>query len=176
MRLLLGSLGALLILFDLIDVIQSTLSVRGGGFLSSRLGGALWGVFARLHRRRPAHHVLAYAGPTLLVVTLSFWTALIWLGWTLVFLSDPDSVVSASSEKPGDIAAQFYFVGYSLITLGIGDYRPQGAFWQLATILATFAGLFSSRRSRSATYSRCCPPSSPSGRPRSTSPRSDRAR
>ena len=127
MRLLLGSLGALLILFDLIDVIQSTLSVRGGGFLSSRLGGALWGVFVRLHRHRPAHHVLAYAGPTLLVVTLSFWTALNWLGWTLVFLSDPDSVVSASNGEPGDIAAQFYFVGYSLITLGIGDYRPQGA-------------------------------------------------
>ena len=142
MRLLLGSLGLLLILLDLADIIQTTLSVRGGGFLSSRMTALLWTGCLRLHRRYPTHRVLAFAGPAILVLTLSFWTLLVWLGWTLVFLSDPGSVVAASGGEPGSVAAQFYFVGYTLITLGIGDYRPQGALWQLATVLAAAQGFF----------------------------------
>lgn len=84
----------------------------------------------------------SFVGTTILVTIIVMWTFLLWAGWSLFFLIDPGSVVLAETGKPAELLEVFYFTGYTLITLGNGEYRPEGAFWQLATLAAATTGFF----------------------------------
>ena len=68
---------------------------------------------------------------------------------------DPDALggVDPSLRKRGgggrrrlleraDIPARVYFVGFTLFTLGNGDYVPGGPAWRVLTAVASFTGLF----------------------------------
>lgn len=137
-----GGLGVLILLVVLGDVVRTTLSTNGAGFISGRLGDRLGAVALELHRRRPDHVLLSHMGSAILVMIIAVWTFLMWLGWTLFFLIDTDSVVLAANGEPVTALETLYFVGYTLITLGNGEYRPEGAFWQLATLLTSTTGFF----------------------------------
>ncbi len=65
---------------------------------------------------------------------------MIWLGWTLVFLSRPDSLTGADSHGTPDLVTHIYFVGSTIFTLGMGDYRPQGHFFQIIASIAAGSG------------------------------------
>lgn len=47
----------------------------------------------------------------------------------------------ATTREPADLVARAYFVGYSVFTLGNGDFAPGEGSWQLATVIATATGL-----------------------------------
>lgn len=57
-------------------------------------------------------------------------------------MASETAVVSSPGGTPANTASRFYFAGFTLITLGIGDYKPQGAPWQVATVLASTLGFF----------------------------------
>ncbi|MCX2970137.1 MULTISPECIES: potassium channel family protein [Streptomyces] len=48
----------------------------------------------------------------------------------------------AQTQQPADGWARVYFTGYTLFTLGTGDYVPGTAWTQVATTLAALTGLF----------------------------------
>ena len=137
-----GAAGVILILVTLYDVVKTTLGMQGGGPLTERLSKGLWGGALRVHRARPAHGLLSWMGTIILLAVAGLWALSIWLGWTLLFSADPGAVVSASTGERAGFWATAYFAGYTVITLGIGDYRPVGAPWQLATAAAAFTGFF----------------------------------
>lgn len=139
---LLALLGLAIVLAVLFDVVTTTLSTKGAGPLSGLVAGALWGAALAAHRRWPSHRRLSYLGMIVMVGIIVFWTALMWLGWWLVFLSVADAVVLASSGDPVRPLEVLYFTGYTLITLGNGEYRPEGELWQVATVLASATGFF----------------------------------
>lgn len=136
----LSYLGGALVAFILFDALWTTVSAQGGGPLSRRFAHALWSVLRigapPQSTRRQA------AGAVILVSTLWLWVALLWLGWMLVFSGVDGAVVDASSKAPADLAARVYFTGFTVFTLGTGDYVPSGSTWQVLTSLASFTGLF----------------------------------
>jgi hypothetical protein len=48
---------------------------------------------------------------------------------------------SVSCASPADWSQRAYFAGFTMFTLGIGDFVPASAPWQLVTVVATISGL-----------------------------------
>jgi hypothetical protein len=129
-------MGSLLVIAVSIDVLHTTIHVAGSGFLTRRLNHLLWKVLPR-HPK-----VITLAGPFIMIATVVVWFLLFWLGWSLVFAAGSASVVSDPSNTAADIFSLIYFVGFSIITLGVGDYAPNGPVWQILTVLAAASGFF----------------------------------
>lgn len=75
------------------------------------------------------------------MLTLGTWLLLLWAGWTLVFSASPEAVLQDPEGVPADGWARAYFAGFSVFTLGVGDYVPNGPVWQLLTVVAVVSGL-----------------------------------
>ena len=137
--------GALIVLVTLYDMFNTTISLGGGGPLSAKMIIGIW-------KRLPwgPGPLRGSAGGILSLCTILMWMALLWLGWTLIFLPVPDAVLRTSNSEPADVAARIYFTGFTLFTLGLGDYRPDGPLWQILTALCVGTGFLSV--TMSATY------------------------
>ncbi|MDP9444358.1 MAG: potassium channel family protein [Actinomycetota bacterium] len=136
-----GVLGAALLGLGTYDTLRTTLApAAGGGPVTRRLSSALW----RAARRssRPDGALLASAGTVILLLTVAVWVVLLWAGWTLVFAADSDGIVSRSGS-PATPVDLVYFTGFTLFTLGVGDFVPATAGWKLITPLVSLHGLFS---------------------------------
>jgi len=134
--------GFLLIGIGLIDFVWSTLWVEGGaGPVTRRVSGGLWKIFHGLFGRR--FKALSLAGPVILSLTVLTWIVLFWVGWTLVFASDPSSLTDPQTNTAASWPQRFYFAGYVLFTLGNGSISPNGTYWEMATIAATATGMLS---------------------------------
>lgn len=133
-------LGILTILFVMLDVLITTLTVGGGGPLTSRVSAGLWRIALQIHQQRSNHRLLLFTGWVILVTTALLWFTLILVGWVLIFNASDLTVVNASSKQPASMWERIYFVGYTLSTLGMGDYQPSGVVWQLATAAASANG------------------------------------
>lgn len=134
-------IGAGLITVTLVDALWTTIIPHGAGLLTASVCRLLWTTAKRspgLVRRR----LLPTMGSVCLLTVLASWVAGLWLGWYALFLADSASVVHGPSGLEADTAARFYFVGFTVFTLGVGDYVPAGTLWQVATPLASFSGLF----------------------------------
>jgi hypothetical protein len=81
------------------------------------------------------------AGPLILVLGLGMWIVLLWGGWTLVFGSADNALRDTIDAGPVSWTERFYFVGYSLFTMGNGDFAPRDGGWQILTGLMTASGL-----------------------------------
>ncbi|MBW3577623.1 MAG: potassium channel family protein [Actinobacteria bacterium] len=135
------SVGTLIVALAVLDALSTTLAAStAAGPITSKIGGGIWRVGRRI-ASGPRSPLLVLMGPVIVVSTVATWLFLLWMGWTLVFSSDVSAVVSTATGQPADWWARTYFAAYSLFTLGLGDYVPHGAPWQLATSLALVNGL-----------------------------------
>ena len=136
--------GFFLLVLVLVDALWTTLAPRGGGPVTKRIARAWWTASLWLHRRRPhgARGLLGFAGPALIVVVFLVLVIGLWAGWLMVFSADPAAIVSSSSRVPAALAERIYYVGFTLFTLGNGDYVPVGGRWAVLTALASLNGLF----------------------------------
>ncbi len=133
-------LGLILIGTAVTDMITTALRVdRRGGPVTRLLTGMLWRVFHGGGSQRHAGPPAA-TGITITLVVVSSWVLMSFAGWSLLFLSDATAVVDASTGQPADAWSRLYFASYTLSTLGMGDYTPSGAPWQLATGVASGFG------------------------------------
>ncbi len=142
MQILLGILGIVIVLVTLLDVIQNTLLPRGGGIFSGRISSFVWRGALQLHRYTKSHQVLSRMSVVVLLSVVVSWGVLLLIGWTLIFSASLPAVVESPVGTPADPWARLYFTGYTLITLGLGDYKPQGALWQVLTVVASSTGFF----------------------------------
>lgn len=132
--------GLALILIIMTDAIWSILTLGGGGPIADRLVSRLWQqIFRDGGAPRAA---MTFVGPGIMLATLTLWLGGLWLGWLLIFSGQPTAVIGASTGLPATLAERVYFVGFTLFTLGVGDYRPTGDFYQFATAIASVNGLF----------------------------------
>ena len=135
-------LGLVLLAVISSDVLVTTLTLRGGGFLTNRLSSWLWHGATKMHRYNTNHRLLAAIG-LLLVLSMAFlWYFMTWVAWSLIFNSFQDAIINASDKEPASIWGRIYFTAYTLTTLGRGDYQPQTTFWHLLTGLAAANGFF----------------------------------
>ena len=134
-------LGALLLLLVLADLLWTTMGT-GGGPMTKRVTSLLWGGALRFHHRWQSHQLLSVTGVGVFLFAVMLWIVLTWAGWLLVFSSSTGAVVNAQTKVPADVWERVYFTGFTIFTLGTGDYQPVGRFWQVFTALASFSGLF----------------------------------
>ncbi len=142
MSVLLIIFGVLLIIAIQVDIWFTTLTIGGGGPLTGRLSAWLWLAALKIHKKSTNHRLLSTVGFLLLVCIPVFWFLFTWLGWVSLFSSVTTAVVSASDKLPASILERIYFAGFTLSTLGMGDYQPQGSLWQFLTTVASIQGFF----------------------------------
>ena len=140
MNILYLGLGVVLLLGVTIDLLWTTLWAEGGaGPLTHWLMTGLWGGF-----RTVSNHdsrVLRLAGPLFLLAELLMWVILLWVGWTLVFASAEEILIDTLDRGLISWTEWLYFVGYTLFTLGNGDYAVQDGVWQIVAAVTTLNGL-----------------------------------
>lgn len=139
--LLLHCAGFLVLALAAWDVFVTSLTLRGGGPVSSWAARRIWAALLAVHRRRTNHRLLSFGGGLVVVGVLSVWVVMLAGGWGLVFAGAPQAVVDATTGAPADLAARLYFAGFNLFTLGLGDYKPSGAWGQALTVAASGSGL-----------------------------------
>ena len=142
MSVLLLILGFILLAVVSSDVLVTTLTVRGGGFLTNRFSSWLWHGATKLHRHDTNHRLLAAAGLLLILGMAFIWYLLTWAAWSLIFCSFQDAIVNSSNGEPASIWGRIYFVAYTITTLGRGDYQPSNTIWHLLTGLSAANGFF----------------------------------
>ncbi|MFI7577757.1 ion channel [Micromonospora sp. NPDC049497] len=135
--------GLLVVGTILVDAALTTLSLAGGaGPLTRHVSQGTWRLIRRLAGRGPRRHrILRWAGTSVLVATFVAWVVGLWIGWFLVFNATPEAVLDQFG-RPADGWSRFYFTGFSIFTLGVGDYTPGTTGAQLATTGAVLTGLF----------------------------------
>lgn len=134
-------IGVALIVVTLIDVVLTVVALASrAGPLTSRVTSWLWTLAAPLRRRR-RQRLLALLGMSSIIVVVAVWLVLLWIGWTCVLTADPSAVRDTATGRPAGFGDRVYFAGYSVFTLGNGDFRPDGWPWQVATVLASASGL-----------------------------------
>ena len=139
MPMLLTLLGVAVVAIVMLDVTRVTLAVdHRDRMIGLRVSDYLWAVVDRVMRgRRPVRGL----GVAVEVGTVTSWFLFVWAGWSLVFLGAPDAVVSSETSQSAGGWDRVYFAGITLFTLGNGEFRPQGAGWQLAATAAVLNGL-----------------------------------
>ncbi|WKV92337.1 transposase DNA-binding-containing protein [Halomonas sp. HAL1] len=70
------------------------------------------------------------------------WFLVAWLGWFLLFCSSPQAVVLSSSNATASLVERAYYTGYTLTTLGYGDFVAGNDNWRLPAVLAAANGFF----------------------------------
>lgn len=134
-------LGIVLLILGLIEGLWTTIWVDGTSApFTSRLTSWIWKLFRVLIPDRK-HKILSLAGPFILAFTVFSWIFLIWLGWTLMFYADPNSL----TLKTGDFTPNFiqagWYVSYTMFTVGNGDFIPTDGIWQILSALVAFTGM-----------------------------------
>lgn len=131
-------LGFSLTLFVIVDLIWTALWVDGGaGPLSDRLTSSTWKLLKKLNNK----FLLNISGPLILSLTLLTWLLLIWAGVSLFFAGNPDSIINTTTNGSISWYERIYFSGFTLFTLGLGDYSPQPGFFQIVTALSSGIGM-----------------------------------
>jgi hypothetical protein len=133
-------LGGLLVGWTVIEVFWTAMG-KGGGPLTMRLSSIGWKLALLIGRRLP-RPFLGAAGVAILLAAVGGWIGTLWIGWSLIFMGAPEAVVRATSGEVASAAERVYFAGYTLFTLGLGDFRPEGTLWRWLASLASLNGLF----------------------------------
>ncbi len=141
MQVTLGVVGALLVALAILDALWTTLWVDGSaGPTTGRLTTWMWkGALLLLGRQR--HRALSLLGPLVLVATVVQWIVMLWAGWVLLFAADPDSLSRSSGPGTPGWTGRIWYVGYTMYTVGNGDYVPAEGPWQVVSGLVALSGM-----------------------------------
>jgi hypothetical protein len=135
------SLGIILLIITAADLISTSLSVRGAGFLTRRLSKSIWSTLLIINKKMGRKKVLQFGGAIILVSILINWLLLIWLSASLLFISSPNSLMNVETNSTTTVVNKIFYTGYTLSTLGLGDIEPEGDFWDILTAILSFTGL-----------------------------------
>jgi hypothetical protein len=133
--------GLLIIILTMVDLAWTSLSLEGGGWLTKRLTKGLWRMARFITKRNARSILLSAMGFISMFTILILWVGLIWAGNLLVYISDNENIVDQYHVFHHTFADKFYFTGFVLSTMGLGDLVPVQGSWQIYTAIASFSGL-----------------------------------
>lgn len=132
-------LGAVLVALVLRDIFATLWQPTGQGRLTSAVMVGVWRLARGGSRRGPQA-----AGPLAMVLVVVVWTALVVLGWALVYLPHvPDGFSYSGSLRPGERGPALDAAYLSLVTigtLGYGDVVPVDTWLRLVVPLQGLMG------------------------------------
>jgi hypothetical protein len=134
--------GLVLIAVALRDVFATLFHQGARGPLSRVLMRGIWWIFHRLAPLRRGG--LAIAGPTILLIIVSSWAALLALGWALIYWPHvPEGFYFSSTSGDGDdgnLVDALYLSLVTLATIGFGDITPVTSWLRLVTPIEALLG------------------------------------
>lgn len=122
--------GIIIVVSTIVDILWTTLWVdRGAGPITNALSNIIWSLFSKV--KKVNKNSLKLSGPVILAATLFEWVVLLWAGWAIVFYSHltTESILNTVNKAPVVWQNYIYYSGYTLFTLGSGDYAPATPFW-----------------------------------------------
>lgn len=134
-------LGLLLFVNSLADIAFTSFSARGAGFITSFTTQGLWRLCVRFCRRVKSNSFLRFAGLLIVCATLLQWILLIWASALIMSVSDRSSIINAQTKMPATLLEKVYVTGYSLSTMGNGDYAGGSKLWKIFITLLSFTGI-----------------------------------
>ena len=146
------ALGALLILFILVDIFFTVLYARigkrgvsrfGSGVLSARLARHVWQAFRAVSRPLGRHRgaLLSFCGPMVVVLLVGAWMLGLVVGTALVIHPALGTGVrNAAGPTPTDFAAAMYAGASSLSVLSLADITPQTPKYHLLYVATGIVG------------------------------------
>ena len=134
------ALGAVIVIWVSMEMI-ATITMTGGGLASMILPWVVSRIFQDKQGRFRLRPWPAL-GVTMIVSTVVLWLILLWSGWAMIFNCQPNAVVHTGSGEPASFWSRVYFSGYTLSTLGIGDFSPGNDLWRVLTAAASLSGFF----------------------------------
>lgn len=111
--------------------------------MSLQLSKGMWELFRQASRLLPSNSktILSYCGPVLVVLIAVVWVFTFALGFALlVWPALGEGVQTSQGKTPTDFATAFYYSGFTLTTLGVGDLVAKTDFWRLVTVLEAAVG------------------------------------
>jgi hypothetical protein len=133
--------GIVILILITLDFMYTTLSTNGVGLISGPITTSIWRILLWSSRGKGKNKILNFSGVICILTILTVWILFLWLGNTLIFASDPTSILHTQTHVPATIAEKFYYVGYTLSTLGMGDFYASTSFWKIFTIIISLSGL-----------------------------------
>lgn len=131
-------LGFVILLIAIHDFFYTTLSASGAGFVSENVA-----IFSdriiQFSVRTFGRKAYDYHGLFVNLMILFVWLLLIWLGVFLVYSSNPEAITNSSGRAAYNWE-RLYFTGYTLSTLGMGNFKPTSPFFELVTSCFSFFG------------------------------------
>lgn len=144
MSFLVQLLGVGLVIISLSDIYLTVLYPRlGSSWIGSQLGKRIWQLFLLVARAIPGKgdRLLSYCGPTLVVVVVVVWVALLINGFALIFWTElGTSIQTSEGQTPTDFFTALFLSGSSITTLGPGSLMPKTGIYQLLIVLETGLG------------------------------------
>ena len=134
-------LGGAILALVLYDLVSTSFAIGShGGPITRRISVLVWRASQRAVRRKVGRGTVV--GTRVILSVVLSWMLLSWLAWFLVFLGWTPAIVLAATGEPADVFARLYYAGFTVFTLGLGDYEPRGPLWQFLTALAAGQGFF----------------------------------
>lgn len=130
------ALGLFIIAVTFLDFFHTTLSGNGFGVLSG-LANRLLNRIVLLNKDRK---IFLFSGMIHLLMNAIMWLALLFSGAYIIFISGEDMVVNGTTLLPANYDERFYFTGYVLSTLGIGDFVPGNSTSRILVGILSFSG------------------------------------
>ena len=129
-------IGLAIIVFTYLDFFHTTLSGNGFGIFSRIVNQIL----NRIVIQNRSRQIFKYSGLTHLLMTTFFWMLLLFIGTYIIFSSNEEMVVHGTTGLPATHPERFYYTGYVLSTLGIGDFVPGSDTSRILTGILSFSG------------------------------------
>lgn len=130
--------GLVLLLLVVYDFFFTTLSGSGAGFITrfvSFIAHRLLHFCVKFFGRQ----VYVLSGMTVNLMLLIVWVIWVWAGLFFLFSSDPEAIMN-DNGKVANAVERLYFTGYTLSTLGLGNFKPTTPFFEILTSGFSFFG------------------------------------
>lgn len=139
-------LGAMLVLATLLDMFLTVLYARMGyGILGIPFARLTWRGF-RLTARlfRDPRLLMSLCGPTILVVLVAVWSAMLALGAALLMhraLGTGIVLQGEGTPTPTDFVSALYAAGNSVSVVGTSEFGPATSGWRIVVLFFSFVGV-----------------------------------
>ena len=131
--------GIFLILTALRDVFDTLFHPGGRAAVSRGIMRGVWRAFHPLARRLP--RAFSLAGPTALILIVTFWAVSLVLGWALIFWPHIDSGFAfQEGAEHREFIDSVYISLTTLATVGFGDITPDAGWLRLITPFEALIG------------------------------------
>lgn len=140
MNYLLLILGVVIFVVTINDLISTTFSPNGAGFFTTVITQSIYALFRKMCLKFKWMNLFEKVGIIIIVLIILFWYLSIWLGSSLIFSADSTSVVESQNQEYATTLEQFYYTGFTLTTLGVGDFKASSDGWRIFTVFLSLTG------------------------------------